>query len=120
MKASTPEKRNPEMVITRFNTLIFTILLLFIVIKLHAQKTPSLENHDLKQQNLDRFDIDGDTQLSQEEIDLMFEVITMEVFTGQTLSQEELRDIGHTHVRRGRIGPNRPEQKLARTYASYG
>ena len=116
MKVSTPEKRNPEMVITRFNTLIFTILLLFIVIKLHAQKTSSLENHDLKQQNLDRFDIDGDTQLSQEEIDLMFEVITMEVFTGQTLSQEELRDIGHTHVRRGRIGPNRPEQKLTRKF----
>ena len=111
-----PEKRNPDMIIKRFNTLVFSILFLFISITIDAQKTSSLENHDLERQNLERFDTDGDTQLSQEEIDLMFEVITIEVFTGQTLSQEELRDIGHTHVRRDRIGPNRPQQKLTRKF----
>ncbi len=95
------------MLCRRFYTLFFTIILVFVSIILNAEETSSSED-------LDRFDTDGDTKLSPEEIEVMFEAIIFEVFTGQTINQEDLR--GLRRGRKGGIRPNRPEKKLTQKF----
>ena len=105
------------MLVRRISTLVFTIVLVSVTIMLSAQEDPSLDNPDLDQQDLDRFDTDGDAKLSQEEKEVMFEAITLEVFTGQKLSRDDLRGIRRGRGGRPRgMGPNRPEQKLTKKF----
>lgn len=102
------------MLVRRFNTLVFTIVLVFVTTIPSAQENSSLDGLDLNQQDVNRFDTDGDAKLSREEIEVMFEAITLEVFTGQTLSHEDLRGMRRGHGRAGEMGTNRPEQKLTK------
>ncbi len=85
------------MLVRRISILVFTIVLVSVTIKPDAQKETPLDDSGLDQQDLDRFDTDGDAKLSREEKEVMFEAITLEAFTGQKLSREDLRG-----MRRGR------------------
>ncbi|HIC18511.1 TPA: hypothetical protein EYO77_10400, partial [Candidatus Poribacteria bacterium] len=85
------------MLVRRISILVFTIVLVSVTIKPDAQKETPLDDSSLDQQDLDRFDTDGDAKLSREEKEVMFEAITLEAFTGQKLSREDLRG-----MRRGR------------------
>ena len=105
------------MLVRRISTLVFTIVLVSVTIMPSAEEDPSLDNPDLNQEDSDRFDADGDGTLSQEEKEIMFEAMALEVFTGQKLSRQDLRG-----MRRGRggrpggMGPNRAEQKLTQKF----
>ena len=98
----------------RIRILVFTAVLVSVTIMSSAQKETSLGDPDLNQKDSDRFDMDGDGTLGEEEIEVMLKAITLEVFTGQILSREDLKS-----MRRGRsrgMGPNRPEQKLTKKF----
>jgi len=105
------------MLVRRISTLVFTIVLVSVTIMPSAEEDPSLDNPDLNQEDSDRFDADGDGTLSQEEKEIMFEAMALEVFTGQKLSRQDLRGMsrgrgGHP----GGMGPNRAEQKLTQKF----
>ncbi len=85
------------MLVKKIRILVFTAVLVSVTIMSSAQKETPLGDPDLNQQDLDRFDTDGDAKLSQEEKEVMFEAIALEAFTGQKLSREDLRG-----MRRGR------------------
>ena len=93
------------MLVTRINILVLTLVLTSMATMLSAQKETPSDNPDLNQQDLDRFDTDGDAKLNQEEKEVMFEAVTLEIFTGQKLSRRDLRG-----MRRGRGfgGPRGP------------
>ena len=91
------------MLVRRISTLVFTIVLVSVTIMPSAEEDPSLDNPDLNQEDSDRFDADGDGTLSQEEKEIMFEAMALEVFTGQKLSRQDLRGMS-----RGRGGRETP------------
>jgi len=104
------------MLVRRVRILVFTAALVSVTIMSSGQKEIPLGDPDLNQQDLDRFDTDGDAKLSQEEKEVMFEAITLEAFTGQKLSREDLRGMRRGRGRRRGMGPNRPEQKLTKKF----
>ena len=75
------------MLVRRISTLVFTIVLVSVTIMPSAEEDLSLDNPDLNQEDSDRFDADGDGTLSQEEKEIMFEAMALEVFTGQKLRE---------------------------------
>ena len=89
------------MLVRRVRILVFTAALVSVTIMSSGQKEIPLGDPDLNQQDLDRFDTDGDAKLSQEEKEVMFEAITLEAFTGQKLSREDLRGMRRGRGRRG-------------------
>ena len=81
------------MLVRRIRILVFTVALVSVGIMSSAQKESSLGSLNLNQQDLDRFDTDGDAKLSQEEKEIMFKAIAFEAFSGQQLSREDLKSM---------------------------
>ena len=79
------------MLVRRIRILVFTVALVSVGIMSSAQKESSLGSPNLNQQDLDRFDTDGDAKLSQEEKEVMFKAVAFEAFSGQKLSREDLK-----------------------------
>ena len=79
------------MLVRRIRILVFRVALVSVGIMSSAQKESSLGSLNLNQQDLDRFDTDGDAKLSQEEKEVMFKAIAFEAFSGQQLSREDLK-----------------------------
>ena len=95
------------MLVRRIRILVFTVALVSVGIMSSAQKESSLGSLNLNQQDLDRFDTDGDAKLSQEEKEVMFKAIAFEAFSGQQLSREDLKGM-RRGPRGGRGGKGMP------------
>ena len=100
---------NPNHTITN----LFGVLLVFfslVTVNASAQNTLSQEDK--------RFDLNSNGQLSEDEIEIMLEVITLEAFTGVQLTAQEIRERqGESESgRRGgrRRGPRRAEKIINR------
>ena len=89
-----------------------TLLALFMLIPVNASAQNRLSEEDK------RFDLNGNGQLSEDEIEIMLEVITLEAFTGVQLTAQEIRERqGESESgRRGgrRRGPRRAEKIINR------
>jgi hypothetical protein len=89
-----------------------TLLALFMLIPVNASAQNKLSEEDK------RFDLNSNGQLSEDEIDIMLEVITLEAFTGIQLTAQEIRERqGESESgRRGgrRRGPRRAEKIINR------
>ncbi|MCZ6676387.1 MAG: CotH kinase family protein, partial [Candidatus Poribacteria bacterium] len=96
-------------------TYLFEVLLVcvtLVAVNAQSQNTP-----DRLPKGAEKFDVDGDGKLSEAEKETMLEAITIEVFTGQTFTAQDIR--GRQQERRfgggpgfgGRRGP-RPREEL--------
>ncbi len=89
-----------------------TLLTLFMLIPVNASAQDTLSEEDK------RFDLNGNGQLSEDEIAIMLEIITLEAFTGVQLTAQEIRERrGESESgRRGgrRRGPRRAEKIINR------
>ena len=85
-------------------------LLMLVAVNASAQNTFSTEEK--------RFDLNGNGQLSEDEKEIMIEIITLEAFTGMQLTEQEIRERqgGSESGRRpgGRRGPRRAEKIVNR------
>ena len=89
-----------------------TLLALFLLIPVNASAQNRLSEEDK------RFDLNGNGQLSENETEIMLEIITLEAFTGVQLTAQEIRERqGESESgRRGgrRRGPRRAEKIINR------
>ena len=89
-----------------------TLLALFLLIPVNASAQNTLSEEDK------RFDLNGNGQLSENETEIMLEIITLEAFTGVQLTAQEIRERqGESESgRRGgrRRGPRRAEKIVNR------
>ena len=110
---------------------IFTLIITsWITMPADAQDNQNSEKSAKLSDDQKRFDLNSDGTLSPEENELMFRVTSLEAFTGDTLSQEEIASMGrNSNIQpdrgpggmppggfgRGRGGP-RPPEKLVKQF----
>ena len=110
---------------------IFTLIITsWITMPVDAQDNQNSEKSAKLSDDQKRFDLNSDGTLSPEENELMFRVTSLEAFTGDTLSREEIASMGrNSNIQpdrgpggmppggfgRGRGGP-RPPEKLVKQF----